>query len=167
MKVAHSTEGGREGHSPKPDQTPGREGPGRWGAIRPRHNTTSRGGASALRLPPSLPCIPGQAGQGLWELRGSCSPGAGRWACQGPGKVPDTQEGRITSQLLERTPGRASAKRATHMPLQGEEGSLCLSDLSPAPLDICQLGSSVLMVIMCLEASLGKTGTVPSPPRKF
>lgn len=32
MKVAHPKEGGREGHSPQPDKTPGREGPGGSGS---------------------------------------------------------------------------------------------------------------------------------------
>lgn len=77
------------------------------------------------------------------------------------------QEAKDHFPAHRKNPGQGRAKKATHTPLQGEKGSLCLSDLSPAPCDICQLGSSVLMVIMCLEASLGRIGTVPTRPRKF
>lgn len=111
-----------------------------------QHNFLSRerAGASALGLPPS-PAFLGQAGQGLWELRGSGAPGA-RWrACQSPEKVPDRRAERAESFPTLPTPERVVP--------WGSPPCSCPANLSPAPLGGCQQGCSVLMGTRCPDTS--------------
>lgn len=142
MKVAHSKEAGRD-RAPNPGrhQAAGQEAGG--GPCQPGPNTTSW--TKSLWPPsPSLPCIPGPSRPR--ELWGSCSPGAIRWACQSLGRVSDMQGMREGVPTLRKNPRKDLCQGGClHDPARGERGSPCLGDLSPAPLDICQLGSSVLM----------------------
>lgn len=150
MKVAHSEEGSREGHSLKPSKTASREGPGR------------------LREPPDLgitqlPEVEPLPSVSLPPLHSWAKQAKGCGSCGGAALLelfggPARAQGRsqifmewIASQFLERTPERVTPRGSPYVPLQAEKGSLCLGDLSPAPLDICQLGSSVLIDIMCSE----------------
>lgn len=124
MKVAHPKEGGRERQSPQPSKTPDRGwewGRGRRGELEGADLGLAQLpelGASALCLPPSLAFL-GQAGQGLWELRGSRSLGAIWLACQRPEKIPDMPGVRESVPTLRKNPGKGHAKGAVAMPLQG------------------------------------------------
>lgn len=133
------------------------------GGVRPDLGITQLPelGASALCLPPSLAFL-GQAGQGLWELRGSQSPdlpspGALLVGLSEPKEGPRHAAWQSEGQLPNpENPGQGHAEGATAKPSGGKRGIALPSSPLSNTLDRCQLGSHVSVGIMCSEPAWAK-----------
>lgn len=133
------------------------------GGVRPDLGITQLPelGASALCLPPSLAFL-GQAGQGLWELRGSQSPdlpspGALLVGLSEPKEGPRHAVWQSEGQLPNpENPGQGHAEGATAKPSGGKRGIALPSSPLSNTLDRCQLGSHVSVGIMCSEPAWAK-----------
>lgn len=134
----------------------------RLGEVEPR--------ALSLR-PPSLPPSHSWAKQAkgcgsCGGARGRPVSWSGRWACRGPGRVPDPRGVRRASQLSEGTPERAGPRGHLYASV-GETGvTLPLRPLHSTPGHLPAWGLCLSGHHVC-RARPGKTGTVPSLPRKF